>query len=91
MDNYPLRNMPISQRTEEPSDQKQAPRKKPKSVEYTGPLVACQIRLPEDMLKALRLHAINENTSVSKLVAECCSTERMIQKCHVRMAPRDAA
>ena len=92
MDNYPLRNMPISQRNEAPSEQKESPRKKAKTIEYTGALVAAQVRLPEDMLKALRLHAINEGSSVSKLIAECCSNEtRVIQKCHVRMAPRDAA
>lgn len=84
MDQYHQRPEPNSPSQEMPG-QHRKPFKKAKTVEYTGTLTPAQIRLPDDLLQALRLHAIKENTSVSKLVTACCSSEKVIHKAHVRV------
>jgi hypothetical protein len=84
MEHYSPRTSDISQ-TQEVPGQSRKPTKKVTTVEYSGALTPAQIRLPEDLLQALRLHAIKENTSVSKLVTACCSSPKIIHKCHVRV------
>ena len=84
MDHLYQRPEPIPPAQEVPGQAKKSA-KKAKTVEYTGTLTPAQIRLPDDLLQALRLHAIKENTSVSKLVTACCSSEKIIHKAHVRV------
>jgi len=84
MEHFSHRSSDISQLQDSPGQPKKSS-KKATTVEYNGTMTPAQVRLPEDLLQALRLHAIKENTSVSKLVAQCCSTPRIIHKAHVRV------
>ena len=62
--------------------------KKGDEVDFTGASTPAQIRLPQDLLVSLRLHAIKENTSVSKLIHQCLVSKKVITKAsvHIRRA-----
>lgn len=89
MDSYLPRSSDISSNELSPGQVKNPPKRKTKTVEYQGSLTAAQYRLPSDLLQSLRLHAIKEGISVSKLVQSCLTSEKMITKAHVTI--RDAA
>ena len=88
MDNYPQHSNTFSE-NEQPPVQPKTVARKFKTIEYVGALTPAQIRLPQDLLVSLRLHAIKENSSVSKLIHQCLISNKMITKAHVTI--RDAA
>jgi hypothetical protein len=52
-------------------------------TEFGGPMVPVQLRLPADLVRCLRLTAIADGTTVSKLVISCLTTGRQITKCWI--------
>lgn len=48
--------------------------------EFTGPAVQVQLRLPSDMVEAIKLTALKHRISASRLVELYLSTGRQLQK-----------
>lgn len=48
--------------------------------EFEGPIVPVQVKLPQDLLQSLKLHAIQHGKTQSQMVLECLTTETKITK-----------
>ncbi len=48
------------------------------TTEFSGTMVPVQLRLPADLVQSIRLIAIAEKTTISKLVMSCLTTGRQI-------------
>lgn len=48
--------------------------------DFQGPLVPLQVKVPQDLVQSLKLHAISENCSMSDIVVACLTGERFIAK-----------
>ena len=89
MDNYKSTYGADSRELDRPGIVPKSTERKPKYVKYTGPKIAAQFRLPEDLMQSLRLHAFKENKSISAVVESCLCSEQYIGKAYVSV--RDAA
>ena len=67
-----------------------APARKPKAKEltnsreqFTGANIPYQVKVPEDLVQSLKLHAIQSGKTMSQLVVECLTSKDFIAKAWV--------
>lgn len=67
-----------------------APARKPRAKElansrdqFTGANIPYQVKVPEDLVQSLKLHAIQSGKTMSQLVVECLTSKDFIAKAWV--------
>ena len=68
----------------EPDEPKETGRRKKEApttaADFTGPLVPLQVKLPQDLVQSLKLHAIAGNETMGDIVLRCLTSETMVGK-----------
>lgn len=72
---------PAADASDEPKESSRRKREAPTTAaDFTGPQVPLQVKLPQDLVQSLKLHAIANNETMSDIVFRALTSEQFIGK-----------